>query len=156
MKAVKCIFVGQLRTSYFREAASHYLTALRRYFPVEEVVVKDAGRARDVESRMRAEGESILSKTGPRDFLVVLDEHGKQMTSPELATRLGKWEEDPGAVPCFVIGGAFGLSKEVLGAARLSWSLGAGTLPHELARVVLLEQLYRAASILRGSPYHHQ
>ncbi len=156
MKAIKCIFVGHLRTAYFRDAALHYLEALRRSFPVEEVIVKDAGQARDVAKRMRIEGEAILGKVGPRDFLVALDERGGQMTSPELAAKLGKWEEDPGAVPCFVIGGAFGLSGDVKNAARLSWSLGKGTLPHELARVVLLEQLYRAASILRGAPYHHQ
>lgn len=155
MKSIKLIFVGQLKASIFREAEAHYLGALKRYFPVEEVIVKDAGKARDREKRMRLEGEAVLSKLGPRDMLVALDEHGRQMTSPAFAEQLGKWEEDPGLAPCFVVGGAYGLSREVLAASRLTLSLGRCTLPHDLARVVLLEQLYRAASILRGSPYHH-
>jgi 23S rRNA (pseudouridine1915-N3)-methyltransferase len=156
MKSIKLIFVGQLKASFFREASAHYVGALKRYFPVEEVIVKDAGQARDREKRLRIEGDAILSKLGPRDMLAALDEHGNQLSSPEFAERLGKWEEDPGLAPCFVVGGAYGLSREVLAASRFTLSLGRCTLPHELARVVLLEQLYRAASILRGSPYHHQ
>jgi 23S rRNA (pseudouridine1915-N3)-methyltransferase len=88
---------------------------------------------------------------------VVLDERGDAWSSRELAAKLKAWE-DGARTPCFIVGGAFGLSDEVRERARANgalFSLGRITLPHELARVVLLEQLYRAASINKGLPYHH-
>ena len=88
-------------------------------------------------------------------MLICLDEKGKEMTSVELSKHLLHWTEDPNLTPCFVTGGPFGLSEEVRKAARVKLSLSKMTLPHELARTMLLEQLYRAASILKGSPYHH-
>ena len=154
MKTIRLLVVGAAKAPGFREAASHYLSALRRHVPVEEVVLRD-GKASDRESRMAEEGRAILAKLGPRDLLVVLDENGRSLASRELASRLGQLLEDPGRRPCFVVGGAFGLSPEVLARADLTLALGPGTLPHELARVVLYEQLYRASSILAGAPYHH-
>ena len=154
MKTIRLLVVGAAKAPWFREAASHYLTALRRHVPVEEVVLRD-GKASDRERRMAEEGRAILAKLGPRDLLVVLDENGRSLTSRDLASRLGQLLEDPGRRPCFVVGGAFGLSPEVLARADLTLALGPGTLPHELARVVLYEQLYRASSILAGAPYHH-
>jgi len=154
MKTIRLLVVGAAKAPWFREAASHYLTALRRHVPVEEVVLRD-GKASDRERRMAEEGRAILAKLGPRDLLVVLDENGRSLASRELASRLGQLLEDPGRRPCFVVGGAFGLSPEVLARADLTLALGPGTLPHELARVVLYEQLYRASSILAGAPYHH-
>jgi len=154
MKTIRLLVVGAAKAPWFREAASHYLTALRRHVPVEEVVLRD-GKASDRERRMAGEGRTILAKLGPRDLLVVLDENGRSLTSRDLASRLGQLLEDPGRRPCFVVGGAFGLSPEVLARADLTLALGPGTLPHELARVVLYEQLYRASSILAGTPYHH-
>lgn len=154
MKTIRLLVVGAAKAPWFREAASHYLTALRRHVPVEEVVLRD-GKASDRERRMAEEGRAILAKLGPRDLLVVLDENGRSLASRELASRLGQLLEDPGRRPCFVVGGAFGLPPEVLARADLTLALGPETLPHELARVVLYEQLYRASSILAGAPYHH-
>ena len=154
MKTIRLLVVGAAKAPWFREAASHYLSALRRHVPVEEVVLRD-GKASDRERRMAEEGRAILAKLGPRDLLVVLDENGRSLASRELASHLGRSLEDPGRRPCFVVGGAFGLSPEVLARADLTLALGPGTLPHELARVVLYEQLYRASSILAGAPYHH-
>lgn len=154
MKTIRLLVVGAAKAPWFREAASHYLTALRRHVPVEEVVLRD-GKASDRERRMAEEGRAILAKLGPRDLLVVLDENGRSLASRELASRLGQLLKDPGRRPCFVVGGAFGLPPEVLARADLTLALGPGTLPHELARVVLYEQLYRASSILAGAPYHH-
>ena len=154
MKTIRLLVVGAAKAPRLREAASHYLTALRRHVPVEEVVLRD-GKASDRERRMAEEGRAILAKLGPRDLLVVLDDNGRSLASRELASRLGQLLEDPGRRPCFVVGGAFGLPPEVLARADLTLALGPGTLPHELARVVLYEQLYRASSILAGAPYHH-
>ncbi len=86
---------------------------------------------------------------------MILDEHGERLTSRKLAANLTKWTDMPGVEPTFVIGGPFGLSDEVKAAARHSVRLSDMTLPHELARLTLLEQLYRAACIQKGIPYHH-
>ena len=154
MKAIRLIVVGQARAAYFRKAAAHYLTALGRYVPAEEIVVRD-GKSSDPARRKAEETKTILSRLAPRDFLVVLDEGGRSLPSRELAVRLRTWLDDPGRTPCFVVGGAFGLAPEILTRADVTLALGPGTLPHELARVVLYEQLYRAAAIGAGAPYHH-
>jgi 23S rRNA (pseudouridine1915-N3)-methyltransferase len=155
MKAIKCIFVGKLKEPWAKAARDHYFEALSRFQPVEEITIKDASGSLPEDERRNREGSRILEKTGPGDFLIALDAKGKPMPSEKLAQRLGQWLEDPGRRPCFIIGGAFGLSDEVLKKADLKLGFGPMTLPHELARVVLLEQLYRAHSILRGAPYHH-
>jgi 23S rRNA (pseudouridine1915-N3)-methyltransferase len=87
--------------------------------------------------------------------VVILDEHGDRLTSRQLADFVRKWTDAPNQRPVFVIGGPFGLSDEVKAAARARIRLSDMTLPHELARLVLLEQLYRAATILKNMPYHH-
>lgn len=154
MKSLRLLVVGQAKAVFFRDAAAHYLTALRRYLPAEEVIVRD-GKSADPERRKAEEGKAILGRLGPKDHLVVLDESGRSLASRQLAAKLTGWVEDPGRAPCFVIGGAFGLSPDVLARADTTLALGPGTLPHELARVVLYEQLYRAAAINAGAPYHH-
>ncbi|MHC1789233.1 23S rRNA (pseudouridine(1915)-N(3))-methyltransferase RlmH [Solidesulfovibrio sp.] len=154
MKQLRLIVVGQAKAPYFRDACAHYLEALRRYLPAEEQVVRD-GKSADPARRKAEEAKGVLTRLGPRDFVVVLDEHGRSLPSRELASKLRTMIEDPGRAPCCIIGGAFGLDATVLARADLILALGPGTLPHELARVVLYEQLYRAAAINAGAPYHH-
>ncbi|NJB69368.1 23S rRNA (pseudouridine1915-N3)-methyltransferase [Desulfobaculum xiamenense] len=155
MRKIKFIWVGKLRKGHWKDAAEHYMTALSRHYPVTEVIVKDAPSHLAETSKNDWEGERILEKLEPQDFPVALDEHGKTMTSVALADRLTGWAEDPSTWPCFIIGGAYGLSSAVLERCRFTMSLSPMTFPHELARVLLLEQLYRAASIQKGLPYHH-
>jgi 23S rRNA (pseudouridine1915-N3)-methyltransferase len=138
------------------EAIADYETRLRRYFGFDAVEVKeepfrregDAARVRD------AEGKRLLERVGTGMELVALHETGQQWTSPRLAEYLAELalRASPGAA--FVIGGAYGLSDDVLARARVRLSLGAMTLTHEMARLVLTEQLYRAGTIQRGEPYH--
>lgn len=154
MKPIRLYVIGAAKTPFFKEAAAHYLTALRRHLPAEEIVVRD-GKAADATRRKDEESKALLARLSPRDTVIVLDEHGRGLTSRELAAKVSACIEDPGRVPCFVVGGAYGLAQAVLDRADLPLSLGPGTLPHELARVVLYEQLYRAAAILAGAPYHH-
>lgn len=149
------LWVGRLKKPYWKAAAEHYLASLGRLHGLEEVLLKDAPGTLAPAEAVAWEGKRILEKLGPGDRLVVLDERGRQATSVQLAELLRSWLEDPARTACLVVGGAHGLSPEVLARADLSLSLGPLTLPHELARVVLLEQLYRAAAILRGLPYHH-
>ena len=99
------------------------------------------------------EAELVLSRLAPRELMVCLDERGKLLTSPELATRLGRWRDESRDV-AFVIGGDEGHAEAVRQRAELVWSLSPLVMPHRLARVVVAEQLYRALTILRGEPYH--
>jgi 23S rRNA (pseudouridine1915-N3)-methyltransferase len=152
-----CLFVGKCREASLRGAAELYETKLSHLCRVEVLTVKDAGASLPVAERCAREGEAILARLPGGGVPVALDERGETLSSRELAARLKAWE-DGARTPCFIVGGAFGLSDAVRAkakAAGMLFSLGRITLPHELARVVLLEQLYRAASINKGLPYHH-
>jgi len=146
--------VGKLRPS-FRAACDDYLRRIRRYGPIEEREVRESGRVREPATRRREESARLERLIPERAHPVVLDRGGSSWTTEQLAARLEKWRGTPLPV-CLVIGGAFGLdpgfSGDRAGVAR--WSLGPLTLPHELARVVVLEQWYRAWTILRGEAYH--
>lgn len=152
---MKFIWIGKLKERFAREGCEHYMKKLGRHFKLEELVLKDAPGKLPPEEKSRREGEAILGKLKPGDVPILLDEHGKEPTSRQLAKMVRDWTEAPNQTPVFIIGGPFGLSDEVKQAARHTMSLSRMTLPHELARLLLLEQLYRAGEILRGSPYHH-
>src|SRR5262245_34662322 len=111
-------------------------------------------RAATAPKRMAEEGTALLKLARDADAIVALDERGKALTSQAFAQLLAKIRDDGAGTVAIVIGGADGLGPAVREAARITLSLGAITLPHGLARIVLAEQLYRAATILAGHPYH--
>lgn len=156
MSRVGFIWVGKPKEKFYREGCEHYWKKLARFYKLEESMIKDGPGKLPPADRNRKEGEGILAKAKPSDLLIIMDEFGDRLTSTKLADRMRRWIEDPNLRPTFVIGGPFGLSEEVKTAARVKLRLSDMTLPHELARLVLLEQLYRAGSILRGMPYHHE
>lgn len=126
---------------------------LRRWRTVKETLVKDGDAALPPEERNKMEGRRLLAALSPGDCVVCMDERGTAHASVDFAALLERLSES--RAPCFVVGGAHGLDQSVRAAARHVISLGPMTLPHELARVVLLEQIYRAEAILRRLPYHH-
>ena len=115
--------------------------------------VREAGRGKVAEEGRRLEGARLRERASGGAELVALDRTGAPWTSEELARRLRRWRDDARPV-AFLIGGSEGLDPGLVADCRHRWSLGALTLPHELARVVVLEQLYRGFTILRGEPYH--
>ncbi|XPV76215.1 MAG: 23S rRNA (pseudouridine(1915)-N(3))-methyltransferase RlmH [Desulfovibrio sp.] len=155
MNQIRFLWVGKLKEKFFAQACEHYTKKLSRFHKLEETIVKDAPSKLPPEQKSQKECEAILGKITPKDMLICLDETGKEMTSRELAKELQKWIDSPNTRPCFVIGGPFGLSDEIKKKCKVMISLSQMTLPHELARTTLLEQLYRAASINKGLPYHH-
>jgi 23S rRNA (pseudouridine1915-N3)-methyltransferase len=155
MNRLRLIFVGELKTSWAVEACRHYQEALSRYVKCEVSILRDSRDMKDAVARTHREGQALLAAFGPRDRVVGLDERGASYTSRDLAAKMGEWRDDPGRAPCLVVGGPYGFSPEAASRFNERLSLGPLTLPHELARVVLLEQLYRAMSILAGHPYHH-
>jgi 23S rRNA (pseudouridine1915-N3)-methyltransferase len=132
--------VGKLRDAWVAEGCAEYEKRVRARLPLE--------------IRELREGDDLVAKLPQRGRIWALDERGKQLTSAELAQALGELMRSGEAGLTCVIGGADGLSDEVRKRAHFVWSLSKLTLPHRLVRVVLLEQLYRALSILRGEPYH--
>lgn len=146
------VAVGKLRPS-FREASDEYLTRIRHYSPIEECEIREAGRAPTPAVRRKEETARIASAVPEGAAIVLLDRGGTGWTSEELAVKLDRWRSGNRAL-ALVIGGAFGVDPAGLGPGLARWSLGPLTLAHELARVVVLEQWYRAWTILRGEPYH--
>jgi 23S rRNA (pseudouridine1915-N3)-methyltransferase len=156
LKPLHIIAVGRPRTVFWREASAHYLERLGRWRNLTETFVKDAEASLPSQRKIAEEGKRILEAVTQRDITVCLDEKGKSMASREFSIFLDALSQDATRRPCFIIGGPFGLDDSVRSAACHLISFGPQTLPHELARVVLLEQLYRAESILRNTPYHHE
>lgn len=156
MNRVRLVFVGELKAPWAVEACKHYAQALARHVKCDVSVLKDARDAKDPEARRRKEDQALLAALGPRDRVIGLDERGRAHGSTGLAARMRSWLEDPGRAPCFVVGGPYGFGAQARERFDEVMSLGPYTLPHELARVVLLEQLYRAMTILAGHPYHHE
>ena len=144
--------VGKLRPCY-REACDDYLRRLGRRAKVQEVEVREAARAPTRAVQQAEEADRLRARLPPRARVVALARDGSSWTSAELAGRIGRWETE-GRPLVFLIGGSTGLDPGIVAEAECVWSLGALTLPHELARVVVAEQLYRAGTILRGEPYH--
>jgi 23S rRNA (pseudouridine1915-N3)-methyltransferase len=146
------IAVGKLRP-YYREASDDYLRRLSRYGPVSEREIKEAARAATPELRVKEESDRIVAALPARGTVVVLDQAGSAWSSEALARQLQRWRLEAAPV-MLVIGGAYGVDRDLLRRAASRWSLGPLTLPHQLARVIVLEQWYRAWTILRGEPYH--
>ncbi len=134
------VAVGKLKEAWVQDASAEYAKRVRSKLPLDLVEVKD-----DAE---------LVRKIPPRYKLWALDERGKELTSDELAQSLARSMNGSEQGIALVIGGADGLPRELVARANFVWSLGRLTLPHRLARIIVLEQLYRALSILRGEPYH--
>lgn len=141
---LRVLTVGKPALAYARAGRDEYLGRLAKFAPVEQITIKASDRARE---------SAELLERSDGCFRVVLDEHGKQLGSRELAAKLDQWRQAARPV-ALIIGGAAGHDKLLLDSADFLWSLGMLTLQHELALVVALEQLYRAQTILAGHPYH--
>lgn len=148
------VAVGKIRRSHWKSAQDDYLGRLRRYVKVELVEVRDVvGRGQPDAVAMQQEGEQLLQAAESAHRRIALTPRGKHMTSRQFARFLRQQIEIYGRL-AFIIGGPLGLSDEVLAACEDQLSLSALTFPHELARVVLLEQLYRAFTIIHHENYH--
>ena len=144
--------VGKLRP-YFREAADDYADRLKRYITLHEREVREASRAPTPAAQLADEAKRLDAKIPAGSTMIALTRDGSGWSSRDLAAQVDRWLIGSRPV-ALVIGGSNGLDPSLLARAHSRWSLGPLTLPHELARVVVLEQLYRAFTILRGEPYH--
>lgn len=150
---LRVIAVGTRMPAWVDAGVQDYARRLPRElaFTIDEV--KPAVHRADIASAMADEGQRVLSRAGSGTRLVVLDERGQPWTTRELAQLLAQWQQDARDI-ALLIGGADGHAPMVRIAAEATWSLSPLTLPHALVRVILVEQIYRATTVLRGHPYH--
>ena len=150
---LRVLAVGRDRSGLFAPAAEEYAKRLARYVKLEVVEVPEARRHAGTPRAKDEEGETLLARIGERDRVVLLDERGAEETSEVFARRVGRWLER-GQDVTLVLGGSDGLAESIRARGQETIALSRMTLAHRLALVVLLEQLYRAMTILRGEPYH--
>ncbi len=152
---ITLVAVGQRQPAWADAAVNEYLSRLPAEFKVESTLVKAEPRSGNVPlaRSLSAEAARVRAAVPAGAWLIALDEHGKDWTTQQLADQLQRWRDSAEDI-AFAIGGADGLDPGLKNDARTLLRISSMTLPHALARVVLAEQLYRAASILAGHPYH--
>lgn len=149
--------VGKSNDSYVKEGIDNFTKKIAHYFNVQWTIIpapKNAGMMSEMDLKKK-EGETLLELIHPTDVVVLLDERGKQFTSESLAAFLQQKANESTKQLIFLIGGAFGVHEAVVKRADHVWSLSQLVFPHQLVRLMLSEQIYRACTILRNEKYHH-
>ncbi|MFC7395065.1 23S rRNA (pseudouridine(1915)-N(3))-methyltransferase RlmH [Scopulibacillus cellulosilyticus] len=156
---INILTVGKLKEKYLKQGIEEYVKRLGPYakitiFEVPDEKAPDQLSDAEVEEVKQVEGEKLLAKINPDTYVIALAIQGKQMTSEQLADKLDQLATYGKSKIAFVIGGSHGLSDEVLKRADMHLSFSKMTFPHQLMRLILVEQVYRAFKINRGEPYH--
>lgn len=154
---IQIIAVGQKVPVWAEQAYQEYAKRFPKAQAVKLTTIQTAARktGQTVDKLKQQEADRIIRQIRPGDLTLAMDEHGRQWTTSEWGEQYRQWQQHPGQVN-FVIGGPDGLAQDFLNKAQQTIALGAMTLPHALARVVLIEQLYRARSLATGHPYHRE
>lgn len=155
----RIISVGKIREKFYAQGINEYLKRLGPYTNIEladglEEKVSPRAGLKDIEKVLNKEGERILSLIGDNEILIVLDVHGTQFSSEDLSKCMGDWNMSGVSRVNLVIGGAHGLADVVKNQANRLISFSKMTFPHQMAVLILSEQIYRAFKILKGEPYH--
>ncbi|MBW2477991.1 MAG: 23S rRNA (pseudouridine(1915)-N(3))-methyltransferase RlmH [Deltaproteobacteria bacterium] len=151
------VCVGRLTAPFVKQGCQLYANRLKHYLPLKITEIKEqkTGKKPNVPFILAQEGAQLLQQLSPGTFMVALDERGKSMTSKGLASLLQQHMSAGTPELAWVIGGPFGLSDTVRQHADYLMALSSMTMTHQMARLILLEQLYRAGTIIRNEPYHH-
>jgi 23S rRNA (pseudouridine1915-N3)-methyltransferase len=150
--------IGKVHEGYIKTGVEEFTHRISKYYPVEWNIIpapKNAALLSEIDLKKK-EGDILLELLSKDDYLVALDEKGKQFSSVQLAGFIQLRANESNKQIIFLIGGAYGLDKAVLQRANYKWSLSHLTFPHQLVRLILAEQVYRACTILRNEKYHHQ
>lgn len=155
---ITLLTVGKTDVKWVREGLDLYISRLSHYIPftLEEIPELKNVSALSKDQIKEREGELIMKKLRPADDVILLDEHGKEWRSIEFASVLEEKISRGGKDMVFIIGGAYGFSRDVYARANSKMSLSKMTFSHQMVRTVFAEQLYRAFTIMRGEPYHHE
>ena len=151
------ILVGKTTDKHFAAGISDYVERISHYMPFDVVTIPELKNTRSLteEQQKTTEGELILKQLQPSDTVVLLDEHGREQRSIEFARWLEQ-KRNTARRLVFVVGGPYGFSKEVYARANEQLSLSKMTFSHQMTRLVFTEQVYRACTIIKGEPYHHE
>lgn len=149
---IKIITVGTIKEKYLKDAIEEYKKRLSKYTNLELIEVKDEGLVEEKKA-IFLEGERILKHISPKDYIITLEIEGKMYSSEEFAEKINQIQTENSNI-VFIIGGSYGLSEEIKNKSRLHLSFSKMTFPHQLFRVFLLEQIYRAYKILNNESYH--
>jgi 23S rRNA (pseudouridine1915-N3)-methyltransferase len=150
--------IGKNHEAYIKPGVEEFTHRISKYYKVEWNLVpvpKNAGMMSEMDLKKK-EGEMILNFLSKDDYLVVLDERGKQLSSEGLAEFIQKRGNESVKSLIFLVGGAFGIDDAILQRANFKWSLSQLVFPHQLVRLILAEQVYRACTILKNEKYHHK
>ncbi len=149
---IKIITVGSLKEKYLKEAVEEYSKRLRKYTDIEMIEIKDEGLLPPLQA-MEKEGEKIKKHLSEKDYIITLEIEGKELSSEELAKKLEDIQMINSNIT-FIIGGSYGIEKSIKEKAKFHLSFSKLTFPHQLFRVLLLEQIYRAFKIMNHESYH--
>ena len=149
---IKLIVLGQIKENYLKEAIDEYKKRISKYTNIDIIEIKDEGLVEETKA-IKLEGEKINKYINDKDYLITLEIEGKEFTSPDFAKKLDDILIENSNIT-FVIGGSYGLSDDIKNRARLHLSFSKMTFPHQLFRVLLLEQIYRAYKINNNESYH--
>ena len=150
--------VGKNNETYVKEGVEDFTRRISRYFKTEWIIIpmpKNSGILPEMELKKK-EGEAIMQLLTKDDYLVALEERGKQLSSEGLAEFIQARANESTKKIIFLIGGAYGIDEQVLKRANFKWSLSQLVFPHQLVRLILSEQVYRACTILKNVKYHHK
>lgn len=149
---IKLITVGTIKEKYLKDAIEEYTKRIKKYTNIELIEVKDEGLVEESKA-ISLEAEKIKKHLSPRDYIITMEIEGQQLTSEELSEKLNQIQIENSNI-VFIIGGSYGLSDEIKQLSRLHLSFSKMTFPHQLFRVLLLEQIYRCYKILNNESYH--
>ncbi|MBS7021208.1 MAG: 23S rRNA (pseudouridine(1915)-N(3))-methyltransferase RlmH [Firmicutes bacterium] len=149
---IKVICVGKVKESFYRDAIIEFQKRLSKYTKLEIIEVSDV-TGQNLDENMRKEAQAIEKYIGQKDYVITLEIDGKQMTSPELATKIDQIFQTNSTIT-FIIGGSYGLDTSIKNRSHFALSFSKMTFPHQLFRVILLEQIYRAFKIMNHESYH--
>lgn len=149
---IKIICVGKIKENFYREAIEEYKKRLSKYTDIEIIEVPDEGLS-DIKTSIKKESEKIMKQVNPKDYIITMEIEGKELSSVELAKKIDDIFNINSNIT-FIIGGSYGLSDEIKKLSSFKLSFSKLTFPHQLFRVVLLEQIYRAFKINNNESYH--
>jgi len=155
---ISLIAISKTTEKYLQDGIAIYENRLQHYCKFQRVEIPDLKNSKNLsfEQQKQKEAELLLAKISNTDFVVLLDENGKEFNSLQFSKEISKWQNQSITQVVFIIGGPYGFDQSVYDRANLKISLSKLTFSHQMVRLFFVEQLYRAYSILKGEPYHHQ
>ena len=155
---ITLVAISKTTEKYLQEGIAIYENRLKHYCKFQRIEIPDLKNSKNLsfEQQKQKEAELILSKISNTDFVVLLDENGKEFNSLQFSNEINKWMNQSISSVVFIIGGPYGFDQSLYDRSNLKISLSKLTFSHQMVRLFYVEQLYRAFTILKGEPYHHQ